>query len=152
MIFPLETEYIPAWNCFCFKKCTSSVGAGINPVTGVGSICVSHRVVWICLLSQVSRVVFFPFFLYPKYKGIIIPTYFCVSCSPDIPRLVMEIKHGPQGQGKVVHCSVTITSYLTLCFVTLIYFFNLPWYILYIHKTNIFTKFSYCKHRKVSVK
>lgn len=46
-------------------------------------------------------------------KGIIIPTYFCVSCSPDIQRVVMEIKHGPQGQGKLVHCSVTVTSYLT---------------------------------------
>lgn len=32
-------------------------------------------------------------------KGMIIPTYFCVSCSPDIPRVVMEIKQwtaGPQ--------------------------------------------------------
>lgn len=33
--------------------------------------------------------------------GITIPTYSFVSCSPDIQRVVMEIKHGPQGQGKL---------------------------------------------------
>lgn len=33
--------------------------------------------------------------------GIIIPTYSFVSCSPDIQRVVMEIKHGPRGQGKL---------------------------------------------------
>lgn len=65
------------------------------------------------------------FFLSLNTKGSSSP-YIFVSCSPDIPRLVMEIKHGPQGQGKVVHCSVTITSYLTLSFVMLIYFFNIP--------------------------
>lgn len=33
--------------------------------------------------------------------GITIPTYSFVSCSPDIQRVVMEIKHGARGQGNL---------------------------------------------------
>lgn len=95
----------------------TSAGEGMNPVTGLVSACASHRHVCISWLTQVSPAVSWLKKCFPN-KGIIIPTYFCVSCSPDIPRVVMEIKHGPQGQGKLVHCSVTVTSYLTPFFVT----------------------------------
>lgn len=45
----------------------------------------------------------------------------------------MEIKHGPQGQGKVDHCSVNITSNLTLYFVTLPSFIQSAICIVYLH-------------------
>lgn len=70
-----------------FQSATS-MGNGMNPVTGVVLIDAGLSC---CVLAEKC---------FPN-KGIIIPTYFCVSCSPDIQRVVMEIKHGPQGQGKL---------------------------------------------------
>lgn len=70
-----------------FQSATS-MGKGMNPVTGVVLIDAGLSC---CVLAEKC---------FPN-KGIIIPTYFCVSCSPDIQRVVMEIKHGPQGQGKL---------------------------------------------------
>lgn len=70
-----------------FQSATS-MGKGMNPITGVVLIDAGLSC---CVLAEKC---------FPN-KGIIIPTYFCVSCSPDIQRVVMEIKHGPQGQGKL---------------------------------------------------
>lgn len=70
------------------SQSATSTGKGMNPITGVVLIDAGLSC---CVLAEKC---------FPN-KGIIIPTYFCVSCSPDIQRVVMEIKHGPQGQGKL---------------------------------------------------
>lgn len=133
--------------------CSSPVGAGINPMTGFGSICVSHRVMWISWLTQISCVLAEKcFFSFPQYKGIIIPIYFCVlqSWHP-------ETRHGDKTwtTGPRKSCSLFCHHHLLfnpfLCNAHLFFQYTMIYIYMYINKTNIFTEFSYCKHCRVSV-